>query len=69
MLALGSLLLEGHTVRLAGQDVGRGTFSNRHAVIRDYENGSEWIPLRELISGSTHLFVIDSLLSEYAALQ
>jgi len=68
MLALGSLLLEGHTVRLAGQDVGRGTFSNRHAVIRDYENGSEWIPLRELISGSTHLFVIDSLLSEYAAL-
>ncbi|NDF43673.1 MAG: multifunctional oxoglutarate decarboxylase/oxoglutarate dehydrogenase thiamine pyrophosphate-binding subunit/dihydrolipoyllysine-residue succinyltransferase subunit, partial [Actinobacteria bacterium] len=68
MLALGSLLLEGHSVRLAGQDVGRGTFSNRHAVIRDYENGSEWIPLRELISGSTHLFVIDSLLSEYAAL-
>ena len=68
MLALGSLLLEGHTVRLAGQDVGRGTFSNRHAVIRDYENGSEWIPLRELISGSTHLFVVDSLLSEYAAL-
>ena len=68
MLAFGSLLLEGHPVRLAGQDVGRGTFSNRHAVIRDHEDGSEWIPLRELITDDNQFFVVDSLLSEYAAM-
>jgi 2-oxoglutarate dehydrogenase E1 component len=46
VLAFGSLLLEGKHIRLAGQDVGRGTFSQRHAVIVDGNNGSEWIPLR-----------------------
>jgi 2-oxoglutarate dehydrogenase E1 component len=68
MLAFGSLLLEGHPVRIAGQDVGRGTFSNRHAVIRDHEDGSEWIPLRGLITNDNQFFVVDSLLSEYAAM-
>ena len=68
MLAFGSLLLEGHPIRIAGQDVGRGTFSNRHAVIRDVNNGSEWIPLRSLISNDGQFFVYDSLLSEYAAM-
>ena len=46
MLAFGSLLKEGRPVRLAGQDSRRGTFSNRHAVIIDKENGNEWTPLR-----------------------
>jgi len=68
MLAFGSLLLDGHPIRLAGQDARRGTFSNRHAVILDKENGSEWTPLRGLISDENQFFVIDSLLSEYAAM-
>jgi 2-oxoglutarate dehydrogenase E1 component len=68
MLALGSLLKEGRPIRLAGQDSRRGTFSNRHAVIIDKENGSEWTPLRSLISDANQFFVIDSLLSEYAAM-
>ena len=67
-LAFGSLLLEGKPIRLAGQDSRRGTFSNRHAVIIDKENGSEWTPLRSLISDENQFFVIDSLLSEYAAM-
>jgi 2-oxoglutarate dehydrogenase E1 component len=68
MLAFGSLLKEGRPVRLAGQDSRRGTFSNRHAVIIDKENGNEWTPLRSLISDANQFFVIDSLLSEYAAM-
>jgi 2-oxoglutarate dehydrogenase E1 component len=68
MLAFGSLLKEGHPIRLAGQDARRGTFSNRHAVIIDKENGNEWTPLRGLISDENQFFVIDSSLSEYAAM-
>ena len=68
MLAFGSLLKEGRPIRLAGQDSRRGTFSNRHAVIIDKENGSEWTPLRSLITDENQFFVIDSLLSEYAAM-
>jgi 2-oxoglutarate dehydrogenase E1 component len=68
MLAFGSLLKEGHPIRLAGQDSRRGTFSNRHAVIIDKENGNEWTPLRSLINDENQFFVIDSLLSEYAAM-
>ena len=68
LLAMGSLLLEGHPIRLAGQDVKRGTFSNRHAVIVDQNNGSDWTPLRSLISDENQFFVFDSLLSEYAAM-
>ena len=68
MLAFGSLLKEGHPIRLAGQDARRGTFSNRHAVIIDKENGSEWTPLRSLISDENQFFAIDSLLSEFAAM-
>jgi len=68
MLAFGSLLKEGRPVRLAGQDSRRGTFSNRHAVVIDRENGSEWTPLRRLIDNENQFFVIDSLLSEYGAM-
>ncbi len=68
LLAFGSLLLEGHPVRLAGQDVRRGTFSNRHAVIVDQNTGGDWFPLRGLINDDNQFFVFDSLLSEYAAM-
>ena len=68
MLAMGSLLLEGHPIRLAGQDVRRGTFSNRHAVVIDQNTGAEWTPLRSLISDENQFFVVDSLLSEYGAM-
>ena len=68
MLAFGSLLLEGYPIRLAGQDVRRGTFSNRHAVIVDQKTGADWFPLRALINDDNQFFVFDSLLSEYAAM-
>ena len=68
LLAMGSLLLEGFPIRLAGQDVKRGTFSNRHAVVVDQNTGADWTPLRSLISDENQFFVFDSLLSEYAAM-
>lgn len=63
-LAIGSLLLEGTNVRLTGQDTRRGTFSHRHAVLVDYTNGQEYVPLAHLQGG--RFTVRDSLLSEYA---
>jgi 2-oxoglutarate dehydrogenase E1 component len=69
MFAMGSLLLEGHPVRLAGQDVGRGTFSQRHAIVLNQNDGSFWTPLRELVRDTDNqFFVFNSLLSEYAAM-
>jgi 2-oxoglutarate dehydrogenase E1 component len=66
-LAVGSLVLEGHPVRLAGQDSRRGTFSQRHAALIDFETGDAWIPLDDL-GADAKFWVFDSLLSEYAAL-
>jgi len=68
MFAFGSILLEGNPIRLAGQDVRRGTFSNRHACIIDQNTGSDWYPLQGLINSDNQFFVFDSLLSEYAAM-
>jgi multifunctional 2-oxoglutarate metabolism enzyme len=67
-LAFGSLLLEGFTVRLAGQDSRRGTFSQRHAVLVDHETGQEHVPLSNLGDGQAPFRVFDSLLSEFAAM-
>lgn len=67
-LAFGSLVLEGVPVRLSGQDSVRGTFSQRHAVFYDYEDGSEHCPLRHLAPGQAPFEVYDSLLSENAVL-
>ncbi len=69
-LAFGSLLLEGRTVRLAGQDTRRGTFGQRHAVIVDRVTGEEHTPLKYLADRENRqfFFVYDSLLSEYAAM-
>jgi 2-oxoglutarate decarboxylase len=66
--AFGSLLLEGHPVRLAGQDARRGTFGHRHAVIVDRANGGEHTPLANLSPDQAPFYVYDSLLSEYAAM-
>ncbi len=68
IITYGSLLLEGHPVRIAGQDARRGTFSHRHAVVIDKENGNEWTPLRALTNSDSQFFVVDSLLSEFAAM-
>src|SRR4029079_1747343 len=47
-MAYGSLVLDGTRVRLSGQDSGRGTFSQRHAVLYDTQTGKSWVPLSEL---------------------
>jgi multifunctional 2-oxoglutarate metabolism enzyme len=67
-LAFGSLLLDGLTVRLTGQDSRRGTFSQRHAVLVDQETGEEFLPFLHLADRQGKAFVYDSLLSELAAL-
>ena len=67
-LAFGSLLAEGHSVRLAGEDTRRGTFSQRHAALIDYETGQPWVPLDAVGGEDARFWVYDSLLSEYAAL-
>ncbi len=74
LTAFGSLLLDGFRVRLSGQDSGRGTFSQRHAVIFDYITGNEYVPLNALAhatndpSAEAMISVFDSLLSEYGVL-
>jgi len=68
LFALGSVLLEGTPVRMAGQDTRRGTFVQRHAVLHDRENGQEWLPLANLSENQARFWIYDSLLSEYAAL-
>ncbi|MGM9336699.1 multifunctional oxoglutarate decarboxylase/oxoglutarate dehydrogenase thiamine pyrophosphate-binding subunit/dihydrolipoyllysine-residue succinyltransferase subunit, partial [Streptomyces murinus] len=67
-LAIGSLLLDGTPVRLAGQDSQRGTFGQRHAVLIDRETGEEYTPLQYLAEDQARLNVYNSLLSEYAAM-
>ncbi|MEK7404318.1 MAG: multifunctional oxoglutarate decarboxylase/oxoglutarate dehydrogenase thiamine pyrophosphate-binding subunit/dihydrolipoyllysine-residue succinyltransferase subunit, partial [Acidobacteriota bacterium] len=67
-LAFGSLVLEGTPVRLSGQDSGRGTFSQRHAVFCDYEDGHAWCPLNHLSEDQSRFDVYDSSLSENAVL-
>jgi 2-oxoglutarate decarboxylase len=68
LLAFGSLLQDGHPVRLVGQDSRRGTFGQRHAVLVDRHTGAEYTPLKRLDNGKARLFVYDSLLSEFAAM-
>jgi 2-oxoglutarate dehydrogenase E1 component len=68
VLALGSLLMDGLPVRLAGQDSRRGTFVQRFATIIDRKNADEWTPLSNLSEDQGQFYVYDSLLSEYAAM-
>ncbi len=67
-LAFGALLAGGKPVRLSGQDVGRGTFSQRHAVLTDQDNESRYVPLNNVRPGQAFFEVIDSPLSEEAVL-
>ncbi len=67
IIALGSLLMDGRPVRLAGQDSRRGTFAQRFATIIDRRNADEWTPLGNLSEDQGKFYAYDSLLSEYAA--
>ena len=67
-LAFATLLKEGYGVRLSGQDTGRGTFSQRHAVLYDQTNEKRFVPLRHFIKQQGYFEIIDSFLSEYGVL-
>ncbi|ACU40057.1 multifunctional oxoglutarate decarboxylase/oxoglutarate dehydrogenase thiamine pyrophosphate-binding subunit/dihydrolipoyllysine-residue succinyltransferase subunit [Actinosynnema pretiosum subsp. pretiosum] len=68
LLAFGSLVHEGRTVRLAGQDSRRGTFTQRHATLIDRKTGQEYTPIQNLADDQGKFMVYDSVLSEFAAL-
>jgi 2-oxoglutarate dehydrogenase E1 component len=68
LLAYGSLLTENHIVRVSGQDVQRGTFSHRHAVLHDAETSAPYNSLNNLEGENQKLSIFNSLLSEYAVL-
>ncbi|WP_310991522.1 2-oxoglutarate dehydrogenase E1 component [Aequorivita marina] len=65
LLAYGSLLKEGHDVRMSGQDVERGTFSHRHAVMKVEESEEEVVLLNSLKGDQANFYIYNSLLSEY----
>ncbi len=67
-LAFGSLLEEGYPVRLVGQDSGRGTFSQRHSVLRNQKDNSRYVPLNNISNNQKQFEVVDSFLSELAVL-
>ncbi|MCB0773414.1 MAG: 2-oxoglutarate dehydrogenase E1 component, partial [Flavobacteriales bacterium] len=68
LLAYGTLLCEGHPVRLTGQDVERGTFSHRHAVVKVEDSEEEYIHLKHLQPGQALMQIYNSPLNEYAVL-
>ena len=67
-LAFGTLVTEGHRVRLSGQDCERGTFSQRHSVLIDQETETRYTPLNHIQAGQGRYEVINSMLSEEAVL-
>lgn len=68
MLAFGSILLDGYGIRFTGQDVERGTFSHRHAVLHDYNTGQTFTPLCHVEGATGEFFISNSMLSEEAVL-
>lgn len=68
LLAIGSVLMDGRTVRMTGQDTRRGTFSQRFAAVIDSDNGDAWVPLKHLTEDQGKFHVFNSLLSEYAVM-
>jgi len=67
-LAFGACAIEGTPVRLSGQDCGRGTFSQRHAVLTDQESGEDYVPLQHLRDDQAKVDVLDSPLAEMSVL-
>ena len=67
-LAFGSLLEEGYPVRLVGQDSGRGTFSQRHSVLRNQTDNFRYVPLNNISKNQKNFEIVDSFLSELAVL-
>lgn len=68
MLAYATLLVEGHPVRITGQDVERGTFSHRHAVVKTEDSEEEVVTLNMLEEGQAEFSIYNSFLSEYGVL-
>ncbi|WP_110185524.1 2-oxoglutarate dehydrogenase E1 component [Pokkaliibacter plantistimulans] len=68
LLAYATLIKQGHPIRLTGQDVGRGTFSHRHAVLHNQKDGTAFNSLQHLYEGQPECVIRDSLLSEEAVL-
>lgn len=68
LLAFGSLLLDGNSVRMSGEDSGRGTFSQRHAIIYDQKTGERIIPLQKLDTPEAEFTCFDSSLAELSVL-
>jgi 2-oxoglutarate dehydrogenase E1 component len=66
-LAFATLISDGYNIRFTGEDVERGTFSHRHAVLTDQSNGNKYIPINN-IGGSGKFYIANSLLSEFAVL-
>ncbi|MGE6447135.1 2-oxoglutarate dehydrogenase E1 component, partial [Pseudomonas bubulae] len=67
-MAYATLQFEGHPIRMTGQDIGRGTFSHRHAVLHNQKDAGTYIPLKHLFEGQPRFDLYDSLLSEEAVL-
>ncbi|RMV61360.1 2-oxoglutarate dehydrogenase E1 component [Pseudomonas syringae] len=67
-MAYATLAFEGHPIRMTGQDIGRGTFSHRHAVLHNQKDAGTYIPLQNLYSGQPRFDLYDSFLSEEAVL-
>jgi 2-oxoglutarate dehydrogenase E1 component len=68
LIAFGSLLAQGVTIRMSGQDSRRGTFVQRHATLVDSKTGQDFVPLSTLAKDPARFFIHDSLLSEYAVM-
>ncbi|MFJ7798898.1 2-oxoglutarate dehydrogenase E1 component, partial [Pseudomonas sp. NPDC096950] len=67
-MAYATLAFEGHPIRMTGQDIGRGTFSHRHAVLHNQKDTGSYIPLQNLYKGQPRFDLYDSFLSEEAVL-
>jgi 2-oxoglutarate dehydrogenase E1 component len=67
-MAYATLLFEGHPIRMTGQDIGRGTFSHRHAVLHNQKDANTFVPLKSLYDGQPKFELYDSFLSEEAVL-
>ncbi|HBX54873.1 MAG TPA: 2-oxoglutarate dehydrogenase E1 component [Pseudomonas sp.] len=67
-MAYATLLFEGHPIRMTGQDIGRGTFSHRHAVLHNQKDAGAYLPLQNLYQGQPRFDLYDSFLSEEAVL-